>query len=409
MVPASDGSLTAAEVAAIYALVQAQSEIRRQLAEMAIAAALAPLRVVNWYDPVDVAVAVERVLRVVQPIQVRAAQVTDAYLARTLTVMTGRSVRPVGTVDITQLRRVVTPAVARVVSAHRPVEIEPEGDLDLDVVFEEEDEQERRRREEEDRELDEEMERQFDELLRDLDDGLDDLIDEAELLPLDPMEPYVRIGSEYRWRVSEGTSETEALERALARAADVADMDVALAQRAQEHEVLIQQNPGEITGYRRILLAELRNPDSPPCGLCVVAADRIYRREDLKPIHDRCRCGVLPVRGLADPGLNINGADLDRIYKAAGGTHGRKLKKLRVAIGENGEIGPILLPYGKGFRDAEEALRETRAAKATRRLPGLERSTNALRRRVEEGETRVRSLLGYQERLIEQLRQEAGV
>ncbi|MBF9135310.1 hypothetical protein I0C86_41405 [Plantactinospora sp. S1510] len=406
--PAPDGGLTAAEIAAIYALVQAQSEIRRQLAEMAIAAVLGPLRIVNWYDPVDVALAVERVLRIVQPIQTRAAQVTDAYLARTLTLMTGRPVRPVGTIDVTQLRRVVTPAVARIVSARPPVEIEPEGDLDLDDVFEDEDE-------DEDRRLDEEFERQVDDELRAIEDEFDQELerelaeDEARLLALDPMEPYIRIGSEYRWRISEGTSETEALERALARAADVADMDVALAQRAQEHEVMIQQNPSEITGYRRILLAELRNPDSPPCGLCVVAADRIYKREELKPIHDRCRCGVLAIRGPADPGLDINGQDLDRIYKAAGGTHGRKLKKLRVAIGEHGEIGPILLPYGKGFRDAEEADRDGRAATARRRLPGLERSTTGLQRRLDEGETRVRPLLGYQQRLIEQLRAEIGV
>ncbi|MBQ1015993.1 hypothetical protein KBX53_34730 [Micromonospora sp. M51] len=69
--PTAEGELTAAEIAALYALIQAQTRIREQLTRMAVAGALGPLRLVNWYDPADVAEAVERVLRVVQPAQLR--------------------------------------------------------------------------------------------------------------------------------------------------------------------------------------------------------------------------------------------------------------------------------------------------------------------------------------------------
>lgn len=413
--PAADGKLTASELAAIYALVQAQAAIREQLTRMAVTAALAPLRAVNWWSPADVAYAVDQLLRVVQPVQLRMAQVTDAAMARTLTTMTGRPVRPIGAVDIRQLRRVTSPAVARLVSSRPPVEIGPDGDLDLDAVFEQEDEQERRRRDEEDdrraQELADEIEREIqdeaDRRERELGDGLDpDFGDDLpQLRALDPMEPYIRIGSEYRYLVTKGTPEPEAAQRAADRVAEVAEQDISLAQRAQEHAVLRQTDPDEIRGWRRILRPEL-GQGGPPCGLCVIAADRIYKREELKPIHLRCRCAVLPIRGVADPGLRLNVEDLDRIYQAAGGTGGRKLKKLRVAITEHGEIGPILLPYGKGYRDAEEAVADRRDGATRRRLAGLERSTTALERKLAAGETRLRPLVGYQQRLIEQLREE---
>ncbi|MBQ1014067.1 hypothetical protein KBX53_24595 [Micromonospora sp. M51] len=138
----------------------------------------------------------------------------------------------------------------------------------------------------------------------------------------------------------------------------------------------------------------------------MVAADRVYKREELKPIHDRCRCAVLPILRGADPGLMLNGEDLDRLYRAAGGTAGKKLTGLRVGIGEHGELGPILFPYGRGFRDAEEADADRRAGSIERRLQGLERSTRSLERQMAAGETRLRPLVGYQQRLIAQLCEE---
>lgn len=412
--PTADGQLTAAEIAALYALIRAQASIREQLTRLAVAGALAPLRLVNWFDPVELAEAVQRSLRVVQPAQLRMAQVTDASMARALSIMTGRPTRPVGAVDVRTLRRLVTPAVARLVADVPPVEIEPEGELDLDRFFDDVDEELERQAEEDRRRFEEDERRAQEDLRRREEDDrrraeeeererAEDAEREALLDALDPMEPYMRIGSQYRWMVSEGVPERQAREEVAERIERAVDMDISLAQRAQENAVL--RRAPRITGYRRILQPELGG-GGPPCGLCVVAADRVYRREELKPIHDRCRCAVLPITAGADPGLVLNGEDLDRLYRAAGGTSGRKLKGLRVGIGEHGELGPILFPYGRGFRDAEEAESDRRAGSITRRLQGLERSATALARRLEDGETRVRPLLGYQQRLIAQLQQQ---
>ncbi|TDC02100.1 hypothetical protein E1091_01465 [Micromonospora fluostatini] len=424
--PSADGSLTAAEIAALYALIRAQAAIREQLTQVAVAGALAPLRLVNWFDPADVAQAAERVVQVVQPAQLRMAQVVDASMARMLTTMTGRPVRPVGAIDVRQLRRAVSPAVARLLAEVPPVEVEPDGDLDLDRFFldEEEAEDDRRRLEEEERdaEEDERRRREEDDELAEAERRRQEDEDEreaaerrrrdreadarrrAQLQALDPMEPYVRVGAQFRYLVTRGAPEREARQAVAERVTRVADMDISLAQRAQEAAV-VRRSP-RITGYRRILQPELGG-GGPPCGLCVVAADRVYRREDLKPIHDRCRCGVMPIIGGVDPGLVLNGDDLDRLYTAAGDTtSGRALKRLRVGIGEHGELGPILFPYGRGFRDAEEAESDQRVASIERRLQGLERSTASLRRQLDGGETRLRPLVDYQTRLIEQLREQ---
>lgn len=63
-------------------------------------------------------------------------------------------------------------------------------------------------------------------------------------------------------------------------------------------------------------------------------------------IVSNCRCEVMPVLdeegSSGDPGSAINRKDLDRLYKAAGSTRGRALKKVRIAVREDGELGPIL-------------------------------------------------------------------
>lgn len=404
--PNAERQLSAAEIAALYALIRAQARIREQLTRMAVAGALAPLRLVNWFDPVEVAEAVTRVLRVVQPAQLRMAQVTDASMARALTIVTGRPTRPVGAVDIRTLRRLVTPAVAQLVARAPREEVKPAGELNLERFFL--DQEEQRRTEEELRRAEDEARRAEEQRReREIRDAQRraDAERQARLQALDPMEPYMRIGAQYRYQVSRGDSDEQARGDVADRIERVADMDVSLAQRAQE-SVVLRRAPERVTGYRRILQPELGG-GGPPCGLCVVAADRIYHREELKPLHDRCRCAVLAITAGADPGLTLNGDDLDRLYTAAGGTtSGKALKRIRVGIGEHGELGPILFPYGRGFRDAEEAEADLRTGSIQRRLQGLERSTTALRRKLDAGETRVRPLAEYQQRLIAQLREQ---
>ncbi|MBQ1015992.1 hypothetical protein KBX53_34725, partial [Micromonospora sp. M51] len=116
--------------------------------------------------------------------------------------MTGRQVRPVGAVDIRTLRRLVTPAVAWVVAAAPRIEVEPEGDLELDRFFDDlEEEFERDRERERQRRLVEDLEREAEEQRRRAEEeerqreGEDrarreDAKREGRLRALDPMEPY---------------------------------------------------------------------------------------------------------------------------------------------------------------------------------------------------------------------------
>ncbi|MGC4886687.1 STAS/SEC14 domain-containing protein [Micromonospora sp. DT227] len=434
--PTADGNLTAAEVAQLYALVDTLSNIREQLTILAVSGALAPLRgFTGWYDPTAVDLAMLQVLRVVQPAQRRMAEVTDAYLARAMTTMTGRAHRPVGAVDVTKLRRALTTELAEVLD-RPPVELVPDGDLPLDRVFRDPDRPTRGQGDQEpagdgparpagDRTVNTGMVRPGDPLsparqLADRRPAGQTPAPAPTLRAVDPLVAYSRVAAQYRFRVSEGDSEDVARRRALQRAQAMAQTDIALAQRAQEHEVLVQFDPNEVIGWRRILRPELS--ESGPCGLCIVAADRRYHLAELKPLHDNCKCAVLPILRMSDPGLKLNADDLGRLYAAAAGgdgrsTAGRRLNRVRAMITEDGELGPILVngpknPRGKGRRGPRAA------AAATRRqayepftpddLPSLEMGLEDMIDRFQAGARHYGPLVEYRRKLIAELRAEAA-
>lgn len=394
--PTADGQLTSAELAQVLALVQAQAVIREQLTQIAVAGALAPLRVLrSWWDTTEVTLAALQILRIVQPAQLRMAQVTDAYLSRVLSTMLGQPVRPIGAVDVTQLRRALTPGLARLLD-RRPVELTPDGELNVDRFFLDDEEPPPELFDEDDGDLDGD---------EDLGDGGD-----VQLRAVDPVEVYARIAAGYRFQVTEGVAAEQALRDALHRAETVARTDVTLAMRAQANQVLTRTDE-RIRGYRRILHPELGS-GGPPCGLCIVAADRVYRREDLDKIHEHCRCTVLPIVGSNDPGLQLNREDLDRLYRAAGeSTSGLRLKRVRALITEHGELGPILVeaPRSGRIRGPRRVARDStrgRVLSPQERISGLLVSTARLRERVAAGERRLAPAVDYQVRLIEQLRRD---
>lgn len=433
--PTADGQLTAAELAQIYALVQTYTAIREQLTQIAITGAQAPFRALaNWYDTGLITVAALEALRVVQPAQRRMAEVTDAYLSRTLTTMTGQSHRPIGAVDVTRLRRELTDELADLIDDIPDLEVIPSGELDLVDVFDDD--------------------YPFDDDVWDDGDTWDDegtwedpAFDDASDQPetdrrprapvlrerypdpaleeadaADMVEVYSRVAAEYRYQVSKGEPKEKAKKAALDRAATIAQMDVSLAGREQEHEVFKQVNDREIIGYRRILRPELSESKT-SCGLCVVAADRLYHLEHLKEIHANCHCAVLPVYRTADPGLQLNDEDLKRLYAAAGSTGGGKrqfgaLKYVRVVITEDGELGPILAEAPdslkkdggrsrrRGARQAAREKKRHRKLAPEERLPGLERHAAGLRRRYLAGETKLSLAITYADRLIDEVRSE---
>lgn len=452
------GALTAAQIAALIALVQAQANLRKQLTQTAVAAALVPFRALGtagWWDGNRVQRAVNDVLRVVQPTQTQMARVTDAYLAQAVSTMTGRRAAPAGAVDITRLRRQMTPEVARaLVSGERQPafvvlgEFDPEtGRVDNsdrinapitlalpDPVTQPSTAQVQRStraQAEQLRARARELAQQLERLRAQRAAGttVSPTPTPAPSTPtpvttspsdstpsrrdaLDPGEPYNRVAEQFRYQVvARGVPEEQAAQTALARIEAVAWTDVTLAVREQVRRTLGSLSDiAGVEGYRRVLRPELS--ETGPCGLCVVAANRIYSVEDLKPMHDRCVCEVLPIIDGADPGLFLNDEDLDRIYGGEGMRGGRRgtgrLARMRVVFTEHGELGPILVNGNhsyRGPREVAESVHPDRRVRLEAQLESAEEQFARLMRREASGEN-VERPIRWQAARIERLERE---
>lgn len=141
-----------------------------------------------------------------------------------------------------------------------------------------------------------------------------------------------------------GADEFQANERALQRAEQQARMDLILARREAEKEMW--GVTGDIIAYRRILRPELSVGG--PCGLCIVAASRVYHKSDLRDLHNDCKCDVMPIvkdgsGEILDPGFDLNRDDLDALYEAAGGSNRQGLQRVRLKHLDHGELGPVLV------------------------------------------------------------------
>lgn len=376
--PTQGQRLTAGQLAQIAALVAAQAAVREQLTAAAVQAAILPLRgFTAWWDADAFGRVIDRILRVVQPVQLRAARATDAFAAQVLTVLTGRRVRPVGAVDITRLRRAIPQrdAVDLVAGRIRPAYLELGSVADGPGP--------------------------------NINTPVDMAIDEGQFV--DPADPYGRVSDAYRYNVvARGDSPEVAAQKAQVRVQAAAWTDVTLAIREQfrasyDHDYVI--------GYRRILLFE-RQSGGPPCGLCVVAADRVYRRRDLLPLHNRCRCGVLPVLEGMDPGLRLNEDDLRAVYDAAGGTGAGGLLNVKVALAEHGELGPVLVNADQPYRGPREVARTQvpdRRVRARAQLESLEDTLAVLEARAAAGEDYNPAALRWQRSKVAELRRELGL
>lgn len=328
--PASAG-ISAGEAVTYLALVQAQAAARRALTQTAVNTVISYLDLfTEWWDSDAIDDLAGRIVKQVQPAQLRAARLTDAYVARVVSKQRARTVRAVGAVDVTKLRRKLPDEVIEDLANDRigvpwleigDTEDGPNGSI-----------------------------------ADDLDAELADAIAQHEALFRDPKDVYGRLADKYRWEViSRNAPHEEALEKVKVRAEAAVDTDIALAIRAQEERTAQGLRVGT---YRRVLHPELAESGL-SCGLCIVAADRIYsvsrfRRE----LHDHCHCEMLPIDSGKDPGLQLNSDDLESLYEAAGRAVGRDretsgaakqlgaLKRVRVGITEHGELGPILVKVG---------------------------------------------------------------
>lgn len=205
-------------------------------------------------------------------------------------------------------------------------------------------------------------------------------IDKAVVLPkqlrkVDPDTQWRRPGSAARFAKMKGIDDLEAQIVAQERAEEMARMDLQLAAQEAERQKYNLAADETLVGHRRVLRPEMS--ESGPCGLCIVAATRIYKVGELKPLHGGCCCGSMPVTIAADPALRMNkddfevwmergedaekelqkvGVTRDRLnswYAAAGGTDREGLQRIRVRTASHGEIGPVLVNNKYAFRDPE--------------------------------------------------------
>lgn len=160
-------------------------------------------------------------------------------------------------------------------------------------------------------------------------------------------EEWARPPAEFRYQRSLGVDEQGAAERALQRAETIGDLDLQTARRDAFRDRLV--NAEDVTGWRRVVHPELSAGGT--CGLCIAASDRLYRTDELLPIHSRCACSIAPVVGSQpDAGHALNTESLQRLYAEAGGTAAAKLKRTRYRVVEHGELGPLLVNGQDAFR-----------------------------------------------------------
>jgi hypothetical protein len=162
---------------------------------------------------------------------------------------------------------------------------------------------------------------------------------------------------------AEGAPRGVADERARQRIESLVEDNVMLAQRFADSEMMQKAvNLDErIIGYRRVIHPELSRTGV--CGLCIAAADQLYKVGTLLPIHGNCKCTVAAVTKKFDPADDLNKADLGALYKQSGGTSSPELKRVRYQVDEHGELGPVLVPK-RSHKPRKTSRRGRRAAPA---------------------------------------------
>lgn len=191
---------------------------------------------------------------------------------------------------------------------------------------------------------------------------------------------YQRPIRQVRYLESTGVPRVDALKAATERLEATALVDVALARATAAQQVMYalpDKTPqGPVRGYRRVIHPELGQV----CGLCIAASDRVYRKRDMLPLHNRCKCTIIPVIGVQDPGGQLNAADLATLYAAAGGsTSSAALKRVRYEIKENGEMGPVLTEAGTRMKGPATAVDQLSDRAKQLRREQLQRQIEALR------------------------------
>jgi hypothetical protein len=230
-------------------------------------------------------------------------------------------------------------------------------------------------------------------------------------IPRTPTRPEIRNGAPlelvhtrpsqaYKRMVATGKDPGDAHREAAIRATGLLRSDMTLAERAAAQDTLKRLG---VTQYRRVIHPELSRSGS--CGLCIAAADRVYKTGYLMPIHPpNCNCTPMPIVGEWDPGMTLNENDLKELYARAGGgvdtptTASKKLQSVKYTVNEHGEFGPVLTKAGDSFRGPDSVALEDDPERA-RRL--LDKAQPTLEQMLAEG--RPDEVLAYQREFVDRL------
>lgn len=213
----------------------------------------------------------------------------------------------------------------------------------------------------------------------------------------DLREVYRRVAAKYVREFALSGDPTVGEDAATLRLNSLISDDLMLTRRQASQTAMAEAG---LKRFRRVLRPELSK--SGPCGLCVVASNRIYVVTKLMPIHDDDKCAFLPIDGDNDPGRELNEADLKKIYAAAGGTSGAALKRVRVRVDEHGELGPVLTDAKHKFRGPSDLKLKDDPQRAANMLDQLRPVLADLEKREAAGDD-VTDPLRYQRGLIAQL------
>lgn len=195
------------------------------------------------------------------------------------------------------------------------------------------------------------------------------LVDGTARYGVTAAEAYNRIPRHYRYVVSTGKTEQEAVRSTIDRTRRMLDLEAGLASREQ-YRSTFAANHGVVDGFRRVIRPELSKTGT--CGLCVAASDRVYSVETLMPIHAGCNCAVMPIVEGWDPGDYVNQMDLRRLYETStengetseSGVPSRsQLSSTRVTIDEHGEYGPMLRNAEHNIQRLEDLTEKSRDAR----------------------------------------------
>jgi hypothetical protein len=160
-----------------------------------------------------------------------------------------------------------------------------------------------------------------------------DLRDSPYPRPVSAESVYERSLMSWRYLVSIGKDIREAKLEAGERLLLTADTDLTLSMRDTANEFM---NRHSIDRYFRVTRGE-----SNTCDLCYLASTRTYYKSDLLPIHNRCRCAVVP--DVSSINLQqVNGVKPDVTQQYVTRYHG--------------ELGPVLTVKGEHFRSEAEAI-----------------------------------------------------